>query len=348
MVTHKQWIAGLGLTLGVAGAAAAQGRDVQPVPVFVNGGRLERRALLLEPLGRTVLPMRTLFESLGAQVEWDSEQRAVYAWKPTGEGVRLGLGERDAQTLRMSAHPGPGNWGHVLGTHHLDAPAMMVDQRIFVPLRFASEALNADVRYVAAEPAVYIRTESVAGYRNDEPVIDERQVREERILEERRAEERRVQEEARAAEARAAEARRLRLEERRARLNERMEAVEVSLVMEDTAFDRDEPDTLIELHVANRGNELLELPFRSGRHFDVQVLQDGEVVWSWARNHAFTQALDTLTLRPGEEKVYRVRWNLRASGGGRLASGRYLVRGIVRPAAPLPALRAEQTITIHD
>jgi hypothetical protein len=195
MVCNKKRILTAAL-LACAGAAFAQSGD--PVAVYVNGSRIGGEGLLLRGVGRTVLPMRDLFQSLGAHVEWDSSQRAVYAWKPGGEGIRLGLGEGHAQRLRMSANPGPGNWGSVIGTQPLDAPAMMRDRRIYVPLRFASESLGADVRFVASQPAVYVQTQRVAGNREETP-LDVEELNRDRERE-RQAELQREQEAARLAE----------------------------------------------------------------------------------------------------------------------------------------------------
>ncbi len=145
------WIAGLGIAATAAGGAHSQTK--QPIPDFNNRDRIDTEPLNNKSVGRTVVPMRDLFESLGAQVEWDPSQRAVYAWRRDGVGVRLALNERSAHTMTMTQNPGPGNWGRVTATQRLDAPAMLVNRRIFVPLRFASEALQADVRFASSPPS---------------------------------------------------------------------------------------------------------------------------------------------------------------------------------------------------
>jgi hypothetical protein len=94
MDSRSSWIRGVGAAVLVAPLAAGAVWAQSPggtVAVYLNGGRLRSNALMLQQVGRTLLPMRTLFESLGAQVEWDASQQAVYAWNPNGQGVRLGL-----------------------------------------------------------------------------------------------------------------------------------------------------------------------------------------------------------------------------------------------------------------
>lgn len=325
MRTRTPWALGVGLVLAAASVAEAQ--RVTPVPVFVNGGRLDNNAFLLKNMGRSVLPMRTLFESLGARVEWDGTQRAVYAWKEDGSGIRLGLGEPTAQRMQMSGAPSPGNWGRVVGTQRLDAPAMLIDGRVFVPLRFASEALNADVRYASSEPAVYIRTESVAGARQDfEPTIPPRDPRPPRRPEPEEPEE---------VEAPAPN-----------RPQRIAAALNAQLVVSDEMPDGSRP-VRFDFIVSNRSNRPLAIPFRSGQQFDIQVLQEGRLVWNWARNRSFTQALTSTTLEPGEELRFTGRWNFRDNRGRQVQPGRYLVRGILTTSFQRPQIIAEERIDVE-
>lgn len=333
----------LGAALAAAGAARAQSGSI---PVYVNRDRLPGGAMMIRETGRTVLPMRVLFEALGAQVEWDPEERAVYAWKPDGNGVRLGLGEHLAQTLRMGADPRPGNWGRVIGEQRLDAPALMVGSRIYVPLRFAAEALRADVRYSSYEPAVHISTGQVAGRRGDEPPYDDRRDRrrnDEPPYDDRR-DRRRDQPP---------------YDDRRDNPNDRRNppsgtmtpaqiaaALEVRLVLDDTRFSRGDNDVLIRVAVRNTGNRPVAVPFRSGQKFELEVLQDDHVVWNWARGRAFTQALSSMRLEPGDEQVLTARWNLRTNAGRDVEPGRYRIRAILTPSFRTPQLADEQSITV--
>src|SRR5688500_10613765 len=297
----------------LAAGVPAHAQAVTPVPVFVNGGRLESNAFLLQNVGRSVLPMRTLFESLGARVEWDGSQRAVYAWNPDRNGVRLGLGESVAQRMQMSGAPAPGNWGRVVGTQSLDAPAMMIDGRVFVPLRFASEALNADVRYASAEPVVYIRTQDVAGSREEPPLPRPRP--------------------------------RPQPDEDITRPRQIANALSVD-VRVPQRVDRSDGPVRFVMTIRNTSDRPLVVPFNSGQRFDIEVLQEGKLIWNWAAGRAFTQALGNLSLQPGETTQFNARWDLRNNRDQAVQPGRYLVRGILTTSFRRPQIMAEEQFDI--
>jgi len=108
---------------------------------------------MLKEVARTLLPMRALFASVGAQVVWNGRERAVYAWKTDGTGVRFGVGEATAQALIM---PAPGQEATVIETRNLDAPAQLIRGRLYIPIRAAGELLGSEVRWDGSLPAVYI------------------------------------------------------------------------------------------------------------------------------------------------------------------------------------------------
>jgi len=80
--------------------------------------------------GRIMVPMRPLFEQLGADIEWDEEEQAVTSW----------LGGRKAKVFL-------GVWKALVDGNlvELEAPPVLINGRIFVPLRFISEALGCTV-----------------------------------------------------------------------------------------------------------------------------------------------------------------------------------------------------------
>ena len=78
MANRVKWMVGLGAALVAMSAAQVRASSI---PVVVNGSPLSTDALMIQNAGRTVLPMRTLFEALGAHVEWDPTERAVYVWR---------------------------------------------------------------------------------------------------------------------------------------------------------------------------------------------------------------------------------------------------------------------------
>lgn len=93
--------------------------------------------------GRVMVPLRGVFEHMGAYVEWDSLAREV---RVTDEGsvVLLRIGSSTA-TVNGNIIP-------------IDAPAVMVRGRTMVPLRFISETFGHDVFWNAPIRTVEITT----------------------------------------------------------------------------------------------------------------------------------------------------------------------------------------------
>ncbi|SHE83304.1 Copper amine oxidase N-terminal domain-containing protein [Desulfofundulus australicus DSM 11792] len=111
------------------------------VPVYLNGERLFFDVPPLMDNGRTLVPMRRIFEVLGAEVSWNEETRTVTATR--GERtVSLALGQKEAVVNGK--------------TLPLDVPARAVEGRTMVPLRFVGEALGAAVTWQGNPPAVII------------------------------------------------------------------------------------------------------------------------------------------------------------------------------------------------
>ena len=82
--------------------------------------------------GRTLVPFRFLGEALGAEVSWDSAARTAI----------LNLNDSEVKVTINS------KIAYIKGNQAaLDVPAEIVGGRTFIPLRFVSEALGADVGY---------------------------------------------------------------------------------------------------------------------------------------------------------------------------------------------------------
>lgn len=87
--------------------------------------------------GRTMVPMRAIFEALGAKVTWDNATRTVTATKGHTE-VKLTIDSdiihKDGTTMKM------------------DAKALIVNSRTMVPVRFVANAMGALVEW---DPKTY-------------------------------------------------------------------------------------------------------------------------------------------------------------------------------------------------
>ncbi len=75
-------------------------------------------------------------------------------------------------------------------------------------------------------------------------------------------------------------------------------------------------DATFRFAVTNRGTETVELTFRTGQYADVTVHDtDTDVtVWRWSDDKMFTQALERVTLSPGETLEREYVWHDPQSG----------------------------------
>jgi len=100
--------------------------------LMINGGFVPGAQIIVQN-DRTLVPVRIISETLGAQVDWDANQKVVTVTDPNTTIV-LKIGSSEA-TVNGD-------------TVTLDAAAMISsDSRTYVPLRFIAEAMNAQVGY---------------------------------------------------------------------------------------------------------------------------------------------------------------------------------------------------------
>ena len=91
--------------------------------------------------GRTMVPLRAIFEALGAGVEWDNVTKTVYASKD-GTTVSLQIGSNQMIVNGI--------------TKTLDVPAQLVNNRTLVPVRAISEAFGCQVEWNGKTKTVII------------------------------------------------------------------------------------------------------------------------------------------------------------------------------------------------
>ncbi len=106
---------------------AAQNYDV--MPVIENG--------------RTLVPMRAIFEALGANVEWDNTSKTVTGTKGETK-VSLQIGNTSAKVNQTEVT--------------LDVPGKIISDRTMVPVRFISESLGCNVGWDDTSKTVIINT----------------------------------------------------------------------------------------------------------------------------------------------------------------------------------------------
>lgn len=93
--------------------------------------------------GRTLVPVRAIFEALGAEVNWDGTSGTATATKGATT-VAVQVGSATAYVNGVATQ--------------LDVPAQTIDNRTLVPARFVSEALGADVQWNSTTETVSIST----------------------------------------------------------------------------------------------------------------------------------------------------------------------------------------------
>ena len=102
-------------------------KRIPPITVYVDGLELYFDSEPLITNSRTMVPMRKIFEVLGADVSWDEDEKKVTA-------------VRDGVTVELTIEKG---FAFIDGERTtLDAPALLQNDRTLVPLRFISESLD--------------------------------------------------------------------------------------------------------------------------------------------------------------------------------------------------------------
>ncbi|MCR8658947.1 copper amine oxidase N-terminal domain-containing protein [Paenibacillus endoradicis] len=137
----KKSLIALILITMVFGATSVFAQD--NIRVFINGKLLN---LPIDPViekGTTLVPMRSIFESLGVTVNWDKTTQTV-SGKYKGGEIKLTIGKSVA---------------YVNGkTVSLAVPAKVIKGNTVVPLRFVAESLGSKVEWRASVNSVLIST----------------------------------------------------------------------------------------------------------------------------------------------------------------------------------------------
>lgn len=114
------------------------------LPVYVNGRRLFFDVPPVIEKGRTLVPMRRIFEALQAEVSWDEKTKTVTAVKEDKKIV-LTAGKQKAMIDGKACL--------------LDVPAKVMEGRTMVPLRFISESLGLQVTWQNKPQTIYLENE---------------------------------------------------------------------------------------------------------------------------------------------------------------------------------------------
>ncbi|RYG26601.1 hypothetical protein EON82_02620 [bacterium] len=114
------------------------------VKVTVDGERIDFKGAPPQAQGsRIMVPLRGIFEHMGASLNWNQQTRTVTARR--GEStVVVTVGKSDATINGKAAT--------------VETPPIVAQGRVMVPLRFLAQALGAQVEWLGADRTVAITT----------------------------------------------------------------------------------------------------------------------------------------------------------------------------------------------
>ncbi len=124
----------------IIGQGASQQTEIS---VYVDGQKLSFDQPPVIRDDRTLVPLRAIFEAMGARVDWDEQTRTATAKRGTDE-VSIGIDQK--QLIKN------GN------TIELDVAACIINDRTMVPARAIAEAFGADVGWDQATKTVTVTT----------------------------------------------------------------------------------------------------------------------------------------------------------------------------------------------
>lgn len=116
--------------------------ELAPITLYIDDMLVETQAMppiQIEEI--TLVPVREIFEAIGAVIEWKEEEKKVY------------IAYQDTVIILEMNHPEA--WVSGI-TFILDMPAKIINNKIMVPLRFISEQLGFDVYWDGVNRTIYI------------------------------------------------------------------------------------------------------------------------------------------------------------------------------------------------
>ena len=127
------------LVMATTTALAAEG----DTKVYVDGQQISFDTAPVIVEGTTLVPMRAIFEAIGATVDWNQDTKTA-------------TGTKDGSTVSVQI----GNEYGYKGSEAIKLlqPAQLINSRTMVPLRFISESLGCDVQWEGTPKTITITT----------------------------------------------------------------------------------------------------------------------------------------------------------------------------------------------
>lgn len=132
--------------------AASPGTASGDIGLVIDGQRIDSTPPPIIKNDRTLVPVRLVSETLGAEVEWYEESRTVHLTKGNRNAV-LRLDNRLVDYIE-------GETSYSL----CDVPPQIVDNRTYVPLRLVSNILGVTINWDGVNRTVYIDSSQPTGF----------------------------------------------------------------------------------------------------------------------------------------------------------------------------------------
>lgn len=138
--------------LSAVALAAAMMVNAGALDLYVDSVKLEPDVPPTVVDGHTLVPLRSIFDALGAELQWDNATKTA-AGSRGDSVISIQVG---SQTALVNGEE-----------KSLETPAQVVDGNTMVPARFVAEGLNCIVKWDKATDGIYISTTGA------DPVIPE-------------------------------------------------------------------------------------------------------------------------------------------------------------------------------
>lgn len=132
--------------LSTALLSASMAVSAGAVDLYVDSVKLEPDVPPTVVDGHTLVPLRSIFDALGAELQWDNATKTASGSR--GDSVI---------TIQLGSPTAFVNGEEKI----LEAPAQVIDGSTMVPARFVAEGLNCIVKWDKATDGIYISTTGV-------------------------------------------------------------------------------------------------------------------------------------------------------------------------------------------
>ena len=100
----------------------------------------------------------------------------------------------------------------------------------------------------------------------------------------------------------------------------------MELLTDQTSYGPGEP-VRMSLVITNTTRQPVTYEFSSSQHYDFWAVRDRREIWRWSHDKSFVQIPTSLTLNPGESKVFAETWNRLDNDDLPAPNGTYAIMG---------------------